>query len=143
MDSSTVYSFTKLKYTAPAHVQVVLTHLAPAHQKLLRQAGCLEGQPSVYRLEPNLEQGLRWCEEQLLKVVWKRQRYMPLPLLLGSLFTDEEHIPVFITYLEKVSLPPNAILFEAGDTAAYLYFLESGQVYTEVEGRAQSFREWT
>jgi SulP family sulfate permease len=144
IDSSAVYSFIKLKQTAPDSVQIVLTQLAAAHQTLLRRAGCLEDNPPVYRLEPNLEKGLQWCEEQLLAMIsWKRERYVPLPLMLESLLGDESHIPIFMTYLEKITLPKNTALFQAGDASDNLYFLESGRVFTETDGPSQTLREWT
>jgi SulP family sulfate permease len=143
IDSSAVYSFIRLQQTTPPDVFVVLTHLTPGHRQLLDRAGCF-AQPSVYHLEPDLEQGLRWCEEELLAAIsWRRKRYMPLPLLLGPMFADADHIPTFMTYLEQLKLNAEAILFEFNQRADTLYFLESGQVSTYLDQTGQSQREWT
>jgi SulP family sulfate permease len=131
MDSSAVYSFIKLKQTAPPQLRLVLTNLAPAHRQLLTRMGCLEPADPVYHLEADLEQGLTWCEEKLLETVtWRRKRYIPLPLLLQPRFADAEQVTPFMTYLQKTECPQDAILFEQGASAEQLYFLESGQVAT-------------
>lgn len=143
MDSSAVYSFIRLKQTTPSHVQLILTHLSPANQRLLNRAGCLAGEPDVYHIEPNLEQGLQWCEERLLEAIaWRRERYLPLPMLLETLFADEAHIPAFMTYLEKLELSADTVLFQQGEQADQLYFLESGQISTQVDVAGHARREW-
>ena len=144
MDSSVVYSFAKLGQIAPPHSKLVLTHLTAAHQKLLRQAGCFDSQSSPYHLEATLDGGLQWCENELLATLaWKRQRYLPLPLLLETLFSQVEQISTFMTYLEKANLLERAVLFEQGAIADKLYFLEFGQVYTQITVAGQPYREWT
>lgn len=48
-----------------------------------------------------------------------------------------------MTYLEKRNLSTNAVLFEQGEIAKSLYFLEIGQVYTQVGFAGGNHREWT
>lgn len=144
MDSSAVYSFIRLNQTAPTHVRLVLTHLSSGYQQLLSRAGCLDSKSDVYHLEPNLEQGLQWCEEKLLEfIAWRRGRYLPLPMLLENLFADEAQIQPFMSYLEKLELLANQTLFSEGEPADRLYFLESGQVFTQINVAGQPQREWT
>jgi sulfate permease, SulP family len=131
MDSSVVYSFIKLKQQAQPPLRLVLTHLRPEFYNLLSRQGCLLPDDPVYHLEPSLDSGLAWCEGQLLDTLsWRRRRYVPLPLQLQKLFADPDHIPPFMDYLDKRQLAAGELLFEQGQSADQLYFLESGQVST-------------
>ncbi|HIK45777.1 MAG TPA: SLC26A/SulP transporter family protein [Leptolyngbyaceae cyanobacterium M65_K2018_010] len=131
MDSSSAYSFIKLKQAAQPPLRLVLTHLRPDFKDLLTRQGCLEPEDPVYHLEPDLDHGLQWCEEQLLGTLsWRRRRYVPLPLHLQKLFTDPDQVPVFMEYLEKRQLPAEAMVFDQGQPATQLFFLESGQIQT-------------
>lgn len=67
IDSSVTSSFQRfLRYLEESQVTLVLTHLAPNLRRLwLRQLSVVseDGDPSLF---PTLDQGLAWCEEQLL-----------------------------------------------------------------------------
>jgi CRP-like cAMP-binding protein len=58
---------------------------------------------------------------------------VPLPLLLKNLFSDSEQSAPFMTYLEKIELSANTPVFNQGEPAEQIYFLESGQVATFVD----------
>jgi SulP family sulfate permease len=131
MDSSAAYSFMKLKQATKPPLRLVITHLRPALRDLLQRQGCLESEDLVFHLAPDLDRGLEWCETQLLETLsWRRRRYVPLPLQLQKLFADPDHIAPFMEHLEKLQLPASATLFEPGEAAHQLYFLESGQIST-------------
>ncbi|PSN13014.1 hypothetical protein C7293_17780 [filamentous cyanobacterium CCT1] len=131
MDSSVAYSFIKLKQAAQPPLRLVLTQLRPEFEELLYRQGCLVPNDPIYHLEPSLDSSLAWCEAQLLDTLsWRRRRYVPLPLQLQKLFADPEHIPAFMDYLDKVQLSADTTLFDQGQPADYLYFLETGQLRT-------------
>jgi SulP family sulfate permease len=139
LDSSVAYSFIKLKQAAKPPLRIVITHLRPDFQDLLIRQGGLEPNDSVYYLLPTLDSGLEWCEAQLLDTLsWRRRRYIPLALQLQKLFADPEQIAPFMTYLDKQELPAQAVVFDQGQPADHLFFLESGQISTAA---AQTGRE--
>lgn len=144
IDSSVTYTFKKLQQTAPTPLRLVLAGLKPTHRRLLKRAGCLTPEDTVYHLADNLDQALEWCEEKLLEtMVWRRKRFMPLAMLLDSIFSDNDQTEPFMHYLNKLELPADTLLFKSEEVADRLYFLEFGQVTTFFGATADARRQRT
>jgi SulP family sulfate permease len=130
LDSSAVLSLNKLKQLAQKQTfSLVLTQLSPIIQKQLQLGGCLDADPALCEIFPDLDRGVEWCEEQLLATVpWRRRRALPLSLQLDEQFTHPDHVGLFMDHLETLDLETGDYLFQSGEAASALYLIESGQV---------------
>lgn len=127
LDSSAILSFLKLKQLAQQRsLTLVFTSLSEPmlhqfqHEALLTDAQAF----------PTLDQGMTWCENQLLeRSQFRRRRTLPIALQLDvSFIKNSEDNATFLTYLEEINLAEGEALFHQGDRPAGLYFLEYGQV---------------
>ncbi len=62
----------------------------------------------------------------------RRPRYLPLSLHLKTIFQDPTQVAPFLTYLEKLDLQAGDCLFQQGDRADAIYFVELGQITTAI-----------
>lgn len=129
LDSSAVLSFLKLKQLIQARsLTLVLTSLsASIHQQFQREGVLTEAQ-----VFPTLDEGVTWCENQVLETSqFRRRRTLPLAMQLQAFFHDhQDEIPTFLDYLDELNLSEGEYLFHQGDRPTGLYFLEYGQVST-------------
>lgn len=129
LDSSAVLSFLKLRQLAQQRsLMLVFTNLsAPIlnqfrHEKLLTDAQAFSA----------LDEGVTWCENQVLETSqFRRRRTLPLAIQLEVFFLkSHEDITTFLKYLEEINLAEGDYLFREGDQPTGLYFLEYGQIST-------------
>lgn len=67
MDASAVLSLAKMVQLARTQGFVlVFTHLAPKLQQRLEQGALADGQDGAWRIFPDLDHGVEWCEEQMI-----------------------------------------------------------------------------
>lgn len=135
LDSSAVYSFTKVKYLAEMHnFKVLYTHISSSIQRDLERANLLADDAAVF---PDVDRGLEWCEDQLLDVhqVTAKHLAMTLPLQLADLGFKKQHVALLQLYIEKIIFEPGAYLIQQGMESTDLFFIEIGQVsiYLELE----------
>ena len=130
LDASAVLSFTKLKQIARKHkMSLVFTDVKPSLEKRLRQGQVLDRTDPLCQVFPDLDRGVAWCEEEILRSLqWRRPRSFPLALQLRQLFPVPGQVPRLMAYLEHRTLAVGEFLFRQGDVSEGLYFLESGQV---------------
>ena len=68
VDSSAVVSFVKVVHLAEANgFELVFTGASDPVRKQLERGGVVEAE-GIVRFEPDLDRGLQWCEEGLLRV---------------------------------------------------------------------------
>lgn len=131
IDSSASNSFIRLRRTAAdAGVTVVLTSLeAAAHSALLGE----DGDETRFHAEPDLESGVRWCEDILLaadgETVAERR---PLTDTLDELVGDRAAADTVGRYCEQAIIVPGAQLIAQGAAAGDIFFVESGNGAVEV-----------
>lgn len=131
LDSSAASSFTKLRHFAQEQaVQLVFTHLHPSVEKQLIQSGCIKVEDGICHQFPDLDRGIEWCEDQILKAIpLRRRRFVPLVLQLSELMAiPQAEIRQFMNYLDPLTISGDRVLFSPGDAADDLYFLEHGQI---------------
>jgi SulP family sulfate permease len=146
LDSSAVLSFVKLKQLLQQQdIKLVLTHLNPTIRTQLKRGGCLLPEDSICQVFPDLDQGLEWCENDLLGVLpLRRARSLPLLLQLNDLFPNRDQAADFIDYLEEWDAETGEVVFQQGQTADAIHLIEVGQVTVYVEGQqGQSQRSRT
>lgn len=133
LDSSAVLSFLKLKQLVHQRsLTLVLTNLSESILNQFQHEGLLS-ETQVFAM---FDEGITWCENQILETSqFRRRRTLPLAVQLEVFFSkNQQDIPTFLDYLEEVNLAEEDYLFRQGDRPTGLYFLEYGQVSTIREG---------
>ncbi|MEM6349654.1 MAG: SulP family inorganic anion transporter [Cyanobacteria bacterium P01_D01_bin.14] len=129
LDASALVVFKKLQQTANRHqLMLVFTALSEDLWRHIKPGINLD-QSSPIEQFFDLDRGLEWCENQLLKA--SEQNSLPAEtssLMLSGLFNDEDDISLFLDYLQKVTLTAGSYLFRQGDRSDSLYFIASGRV---------------
>ncbi|UBF30727.1 cyclic nucleotide-binding domain-containing protein (plasmid) [Kovacikia minuta CCNUW1] len=131
LDSSAISSFVKLRRLAQQQeLHLVFTHLHPDLEHQLIRNDCIQVEDGICHRFPDLDRGIEWCEEQILKATHlRRRRFLPLALQISDLLLlQKEEGRQFMHYLEPLQLSAGCILFKPGEASDTLYFLENGQV---------------
>lgn len=85
-----------------------------------------------------LDEGLEWCETELLAASQYNHKQLSFAERLKSLMEEAISPSRLLSYFERLEVPPGHRLMKQGDAPDALYFLESGQVTARLstEGRA-------
>lgn len=165
LDASAVLSFTKMKQLAQANnMTLVFTHLSPAVRRKLGGEVLEEEDDAVWRVFPDLDHGVEWCEEEMIQIFEsvgiapkprsvKQQLEESLPksgrftglfefLAQGEEEGIEEEQPEAISvsslmhYMEREDVEEGHYLIRRGDAPKGLYFIEAGgaTAWLECEG---------
>lgn len=135
LDSSAVFSFVRLKQLADANqFVIVLTDVNPATKAQLARAGLKEGD-SLIRFFPSMDYGMEWCESKLLVDEGSSMiiRAGSLRAQLKKLFSSNQDVEKFMSYLEKETVEEYHILIQRGDEPDCMYFVDSGHLTTRIE----------
>ena len=100
------------------------------------------GENSSILLFPDLDQGLEWCEQQLLKSM--PPELTPSASSIGNtlshLIPNKSEQQLFIQYLEKTTIKAGQYLFKQGERSDSFYFIDSGEVSVLLEGKNNGLR---
>ncbi len=164
LDASAVMSFVKLKQLALRQkVTLIFTHLSPRLQRQLAPDVLTAAPEGVWRIFPDLDHGLEWCEAQLIEIfasvglagkpVSIRQQLedcLPRSSRLLSWLEDataadgppaEAAAPAsrppstaaLMRYLERMDLQAGDYLVRQGESAPAIYFIDAGLVTVQTE----------
>jgi SulP family sulfate permease len=162
LDASAVLSFVRIRQIAEAQgVALVLTQLSPLIRRKLAAEGLTGDEPDACRVFADLDHGVEWCEEQILRRAaseaaqpevgadWRpyaaeppADRFTELLEALGGIdaATPGAAIPLSAgdtrlgAYLERVEAPKDYCLIKQGEAPQGLYFVERGLVTAFMEG---------
>jgi SulP family sulfate permease len=126
MDSSAALSFMKLAQEATkSNFFLLLTGLKPEMQEQLMGNWFEKETTSYVQVMPDLDRGIEWCEERLLReqsladehegILQQLSRYLPTP--------DDQHI--IVKYLERRDVEPGDELATQGDPSDEMFLLQS------------------
>jgi SulP family sulfate permease len=136
LDSSAVSSFVRMKQLAESKsIKLVFTHLSPEMQHQLDRGGLGDGRDEIIRILPTLDQGLEWCEEQILTsddLPFDETQYT-LRAFLEKVLPQSDNITRLMGYLEKMDVESGHHVVRQGDPADDLYFIESGAATAQFE----------
>lgn len=135
LDSSAVLSFTRVKQLAQTnHIVLIFTDLAPDVKRQLVKGG-LDEEADILHIFPDLDYGVEWCEEQILKSATLDLGEPPSTLVaqLEEIFSQAVDVSRLMDYLERQELAGGTVLIRQGDQSEDLYFIESGQVTAQLE----------
>jgi len=141
VDSSAVASFLRLgQVMTKSGVELVLAGMLETVSKPLLRGG-LERDHGNLRIEPDIDQGLRWCEKQLLAEVAPTLEPIRSQTAAEIALGIVKHPPMaqqLIGYLESVSLPAGALLIEQGTPSDEMYFVQSGRAAVRLRAHGNS-----
>jgi len=130
-DFSTIQDFKKLKRLSERHgVALLLSNVAPQLQPLLQQGGLGAGMPGAPARFRDLDHALEWCENALLVAAGAQgsaQLSLEQQLAQQTMF-DSLDVQALRRYLQRMRTQVGDTVFDQGDEADALYFVESGRV---------------
>lgn len=136
VDSSASNSFVRLRRAAAdSGVIIVLTGLGAAARSALLGARDQDALDATVHVEPDLESGLRWCEDALLAAAGRTEAEgMPLSATLGDLLEDRGAVETIGRYCERSIVAPGTTLLAQDTTTADIFFIESGNASVDIAG---------
>jgi len=139
VDSSAANSFAKMKLYAESHDYVLIfSGLSAILLKEFRRGGFSLEENAHFRIFPDLDRAIEWCENQMLafRGVDAPERDLPLEDQLRTFFPDPDKMARLKQYLEKKQVPPGHCLIHQNDPPHSLYFLESGRITVQMQNEA-------
>jgi len=134
IDSSSTISFDRLGQTAAASgVTIVLTGLAADARAALLGGRNESEEGEVFHAEPDLESGVRWCEDEQLAAdgIFARE-VRSLDSALAELIEDRAAVNTVSQYCERSVVASGAALAEQGMASSDIYFIESGNASIDI-----------
>lgn len=131
LDSSAALSFSRLKQVAQQHqIVLVFTHLSPQIRKLLDKDLFSAKDSAAWRIFPDLDHGLEWCEDQILAGGPKAEPLTLMAELRKSLTIAPERL---MRYFEPIEVQGGECIIRQGAPTPGLYFVESGLATVQLE----------
>ena len=153
MDASAALSFAKMVQFAQAQgFALVLTHLSPQSQRRLEREALPAGEGAAWRIFPDLDHGVEWCEEQMIGtfaevgLAAKKPKTMmrqlaeflaDSPRFAGwqeylaadgeTLAAEPDAVRGVLPYMQRLAVEAGQVLIRQGEPPRGLYFVESGQ----------------
>jgi sulfate permease, SulP family len=147
VDSSAVVSFVKVVHLAETNrFELVFTGASDPVRKQLERGGVVESE-GIVRFEPDLDRGLQWSEEGLLRVAGPDGTVVEgAPVGNGAVHAGTERVtspdgttavlagmPAGLeTYLERVALPEGTVLIRQDEPLDDVFVLEAGRLSVEM-----------
>ena len=136
IDSSAVLSLWKVHQLAQKlGFTLMMTQVSPEIQKQLAIGGLPATEFPSFRLFPDLDHGLEWCEKLLISTCPDHSNggFSHLQEQLKDIWPQEVPSHRLLTYLEPQLVDKGTHLIRQSDRSECLYFIESGQVTARLE----------
>jgi SulP family sulfate permease len=130
IDSSAAKSFATLRQSIEAqNITLIFTHLSAETRRQLKSAGFAEDRTETYRMLPNLDYGVEWCEDQILHAAHlSAGQPQPLAKQLIEILPHSIDIDGLMAYFEKLQVPAGEVIIQQGAPSNELYVIESGRL---------------
>ncbi len=139
LDASAVLSFNKIwKIARKNELTLLFTNLNDDFKSKLIKGQGLELDSSQCLIFSDIDRGLEWCENQLIKqenIITKFPNRLSEQLI--KLFLQPEQVNQFVNYLEPQEVAAKHYIFRPEKADQGLYFLETGQVSVLLELRTE------
>ena len=144
MDSSAALSFMKLAQEATkSHFFLLLTGLPPAMQDRL-MGGWLEKETTSYiQVMPDLDRGVEWCEERLLKEQSLEEAHLGILEQLAAYLPAPDDHRILANYMQHRVVESGDVLAIQGEPSDEMFLLQSctASVYLDTgSGRKHRIR---
>jgi SulP family sulfate permease len=134
LDSSAVFSFTRLKQLAEANdIMMVWTSVSNEVRTQMQNNGLFEGASEAFSVQPSLDYGIELCENQLLAKETTEGKEDLVDTILSYMSRSFPGLKRVREYVEEVSIQAGDYLIKQGDASNDLFFIESGLVSVEFE----------
>lgn len=146
IDSSATLSLTRIQQLALKQGFVVaFANIPERARKHLARAGLGGSHGKAYHVFPDLDHALEFTENELLEHVQADRNVGSSHLRdqLTAVWHEPESVERFLKHLERQSLATGEYLIRQGEPADALFFVESGEITTQLDlpdGRAQRLR---
>lgn len=134
LDSTALLSFSKLCQLAEQQgLSLIFTQLSPAIAHQIEQGLLVETPPGLVQRFPDLDHGLEWCENALLRDDQPRETPpQTLHEQLAALAPGVSHLERLISHFERHDIAAGTYLIRKGDLPSDMYFIETGQVTAQL-----------
>ena len=142
LDTSGSFNFIRLQQLLPKNqLTLVFSNCSKNVLAYFNQQNVLHKNSSIL-LFPDLDQGLEWCEQQLLQAMPDELKIRGSSITdsLNQLITNEEQRMLFLGYLERFDLKINDYLMRQGEYSDSLYFIETGTISVLLEKNKGTIR---
>jgi sulfate permease, SulP family len=132
IDSSAAYSFAQIKRAADDRgVHLVLVHLPPAAEKVLRSSEFISEE---VRVVAELDRALEWCEHEIITQHQERaQEEASLRGWFIQIFGTEHDADELIRRCQRIEVDAGEVIVSIGDTADSMHFILDGRVGVKID----------
>jgi len=135
LDSTAILSFTRMQQLAGSK-GFTLLYAGPSEQvrrQLEQGTGDVEGEE--IRFVASTEQGVEWCENQILYQAGIDFQQQPPSLSeqLAEIMPDAQYLAEMLPYFEEMEIETGTYLIQQGESSQDLYFVQDGQVTIVLE----------
>jgi len=139
LDSSAIFIFSKCRQVCEdLGVELILTGASDSLHDQLETGGFIKTLNKIH-LFPDLDRGMEWCEEKLLKKLGVSKTTVPTSMheRLVSAGFQEIDAARLVNRLEQVEFDQGESLAHQGEKANDLFFIEHGKlsIYLELENK--------
>jgi SulP family sulfate permease len=135
VDSSAVSGFVRIKQLVePKDIQLVFSGLTAEMRRQLERGGLGIHAEGIHFF-PTLDQGVEWCEDQILAAECgaPTRSDETMTTELAGVFSSPAQIAAFRRYLEKMQVTAGYCLMRQGEPSDSFYFIESGLVTAQFQ----------
>jgi SulP family sulfate permease len=135
LDSTALLSFSRMQQLAESKgFSLLYASAIPQVQRQLEQSIVVDEEDDV-RFAVTLEQGMEWCENQILQEAGLDVNEKPPSLSeqLAEILPGTEDLTEMLTYFEEMEVEPGYRLIRQGEPSHDLFFIEEGQATVELE----------
>jgi SulP family sulfate permease len=137
-DSSAVLGFVKIKQlTQRGGITMVFTHLSSRMEHQLKSE-VLEAGENPPRTFTDLDHGIEWCEDQIIAASESpglSDRPLTMMEQLEKSLPSSVSLADLLGYFEEKTVEKGECLIRQGESVVGLYFIETGQVTVQLEGK--------
>ena len=141
LDSSAVVSFIRLAQIADREGYVVmLTGLPASAERALARGGFTSAAYPNVRIAPDIERGLKWCEDTLLAEVSPElsvAQSRPLTALISDIVYDEDMARTIASACRRIEAKTGDILIRQNDPSNDILFIEAGHAAVEIPSEGE------
>ena len=136
IDASAIISLSKMNILAKRKdFFIVLTHLSKEIDAQMRKGGLFESDDHKWKVCPDLDHGIEWCEDHMLLAEGKNleEEKHTLKELLEEMVPGTLEYGKLEQYLERFEVGPDHYIIRQSDSPDDLYFVESGKISVLIE----------
>ena len=135
LDSTAILSFARMQQLAESKGFTLLYAGLSAQVRRQLEQGAAGVEQEAVRFAASMEQGVEWCENQILQQAGAGVREQPPSLSeqLAEILPDAEALSEMLPYFEEMEVEAGYRLIQQGEPSQDLYFVQDGQVTVVID----------